>query len=58
MNLKVFEQPAETGDLVVDAVLAQRMPIGRRIDRDHQLAEPYLGRSGEPHHTEIGADLK
>ena len=33
------------------------MPIGRCIDGDHWFAEPHLGRGGEPHHAEIGADL-
>ena len=43
--------------LVRDAVGAQRVPIGRGVDRDDRLAEPQLGGGREPHHRQIGADL-
>src|SRR5262249_9429479 len=56
-QLKIFKQPAETSDLVLDVVLPERVPIGCCIDGDHRFAEPRLGRGGEPHHAKIGADL-
>ena len=56
-NLKLFKQPAQTSDLLLDVILAERVPIGRRIDGNHRLVEPHLGGGGEPHHAQIGADL-
>ena len=40
-NLKLFKQPAETSDLVLDVILAERVPIGRRIDGDHTRCPLY-----------------
>src|SRR5262245_23149124 len=37
-NLKLFKQPAETSDLVLDVVLAECVPIGCCIDGDHRFA--------------------
>src|SRR5262244_1261917 len=47
----------EAPDLVVDAVLAQRVPVDAGVDGEHRLVEPELGDAGKPRHGEIGADL-
>jgi prepilin-type N-terminal cleavage/methylation domain-containing protein len=54
---EVGQQPAEALDLVLDPVGAQRVPVGRGVDRDDRLAEPHLRHRRELHHREVGADL-
>ena len=39
--------------LVADAVGAQRVPVGRRVDGDHGLAEPQLGGRRQAHHRRL-----
>src|SRR6516162_11340299 len=57
MTSMLEQERAETLDLVVDAILAERPPIGAGIDREHRLVEPELGDAGKPRHGEIGTDL-
>src|SRR5438045_1153620 len=51
------EQLGEAVKLVVDAVHAAGMPVGRDIDADHRLVEPALGFVGELRHRQVGAEL-
>ena len=51
------QQAAETFDAVVDAVRAQRRPVGRDIDRDHRNAEPAFGLAGKIGHSEVSTRL-
>jgi hypothetical protein len=43
---------------IVDAIRAERVPVGSRIDGNDGLTEPDLGSCREPNHREIGADLQ
>src|SRR5262249_30091056 len=54
---KFLKQATKPWILVHDLVLAQRVPIRRRIDSDDRLAEPHFRRRGKAHHAQIGADL-
>src|SRR5262245_64961558 len=47
---ELLEQAPETAHLIADAVLAQRVPIGGRVDGDHRLAEPQLRGRRQSHH--------
>ena len=51
------QQAAEPFHLILDAVGAQRMPIGGGVDRDDRLSEPHFGGGCQPHHRQVGADL-
>src|SRR5438874_11707640 len=51
------EQLGEAVELVVDAVHAAGVPVGRHIDADHRLVEPAFGLVGEPGHRQVGAEL-
>src|SRR3984957_16270064 len=55
--LKFFEKAAQAVNLVGNAVGAQSVPIGGRVDGNYRLAEPLLSLGGEFHHAEIGTDL-
>src|SRR5262249_38865107 len=52
-----LQQAPESGDLVRDPVLAQRMPVGRRVDGNDRLAQPQPRGAGATSHAEMGADL-
>src|SRR6478736_10034030 len=51
------QERAEAGHAILDAVVAQRIPVCRRVDGDDRFVEPELRHRGDAGAGKVGADL-